>query len=168
MIKNITDILNVFYPITSILLTLLFGITIYGAFSNKIKISFCAYLLFILVFLFVREKVENNISFDFYLIDWLKLIVRNQIDSIDIVLINIFGNLILFVPLVFYINSKYTILWIILFIIGLELIQYITNRGVFDIVDIVLNLFGISVGMIIKWRIYGRQKKERRKTRREF
>jgi len=101
------------------------------------------------VFLFCRHQVEVNISFDFYLWEWLKLIRRNKI-----VFINIFGNLLLFAPLVFYLRGS--VLYIIIFIVSLELGQYFTKRGVFDIVDIFLNIVGVLFGLVLR-RLYGKQ-----------
>jgi len=104
-----------------------------------------------LIFLIFRQKSNDNVNFNFYLVEWLKLIRTNEI-----VFINIIGNFVLFIPLIFYLNKKFAILKIIILILLLELLQLITKRGVFDIVDIILNLFGVFIGTIIKRRIYGK------------
>jgi glycopeptide antibiotics resistance protein len=61
----------------------------------------------------------------------------------------------LFLPLTFYFDKLLTVLYLIAIIVILELIQYLTKRGVFDIVDLVLNVFGLFIGIVIR-RIYGR------------
>jgi hypothetical protein len=149
-ITEITEELNIFYPLTNWLLTILFGLALFSA--DYPRISLTCYLLFILSFLFYRNPVEDNFNFDFYLWDWLKLARKNRI-----VFINIFGNLLLFAPLPFYIRGKYSLLIIIALVLVLELMQYITKRGVFDIVDIFLNIVGISLGFVLR-RLYGKQR----------
>ncbi|NLD27017.1 MAG: VanZ family protein [Acholeplasmataceae bacterium] len=146
-INEITNTLNIFYPYTKYILTILFALTLFTI--EYRKASMTCYLLFIVVFLFYRHQVEVNISFDFYLWEWLKLIRRNKI-----VFINIFGNLLLFAPLVFYLRGS--VLYIIIFIVSLELGQYFTKRGVFDIVDIFLNIVGVLFGLVLR-RLYGKQ-----------
>lgn len=94
------------------------------------KICYFIYLIFVLFF----RKSNKSFNTDFYLISWIPLILTNKT-----VLINILGNLIIFVPLGFIIkNIFYGLLLILLF----ENMQYILNRGVFDIVDIFLNSLG--------------------------
>ncbi|HEY8395939.1 MAG TPA: VanZ family protein [Bacilli bacterium] len=150
VITEVTEVLNIFYPGTNWLLTVLFGLAIFS--TPYPRLSFTCYFLFILSFLFYRNPVADNISFKFYLWEWLKLAPRNKI-----VFINIFGNLLLFAPLPFYIRGKYSLLIIFSFVIVLELMQLLTKRGVFDIVDIILNSVGISLGFILR-RLYGKQR----------
>ena len=150
VITEVTEELNIFYPGTNLLLTVLFGLAIFSI--RYPKISLTCYFLFVLSFLFYRNRIENNFNFDFYLWDWLKLARKNRI-----VFINVFGNLLLFVPLAFYLRGKYAFLIIITIILVLEFMQYITKRGVFDIVDIFLNIVGITFGIALR-RLYGKQR----------
>lgn len=156
LIRNVTEILKIFRPDANVILTVLFFLSVYGAENHHRKLSVLSYMAFILVFLFYRIRQENNSNFDFYLTDWLKLIMKNRI-----VFINIFGNLILFVPLVFYFDMKYSLLGILALILFLEGMQLLTRRGIFDIVDIFLNVIGILGGAIVKWRIYGQRTKQK-------
>jgi glycopeptide antibiotics resistance protein len=153
-ITEITEALNIFYSNTNYLLTALFALTLLTVEYRRISLT--CYLLFIASFLFYRRQVEVNTNFAFYLWEWLKLIRRNRI-----VFINIFGNLLLFAPLVFYLRGKRTLLYIIVLIVILELLQYLTKRGVFDIVDIFLNIIGVLFALILR-RLYGKQEKETR------
>jgi glycopeptide antibiotics resistance protein len=71
------------------------------------------------------------------------------------VFLNIFGNLLLFAPLPFYIRGKYSLLIIFSLVLVMEAMQFVTKRGVFDVVDIFLNVVGISLGYILR-RSYGK------------
>jgi len=152
-ITFITDTLNIFYPYTNILLSSIIIVFLFSIYYKNDKITLGSYIVFTLVFLFFRMKVENNINKDFYLFNWLKIIFKNRI-----VLINILGNILLFMPYCILIKSKYYFLMIICCIVCLELIQFLTRRGVLDIVDIVLNIFGCILVVPLRWRLYGRQK----------
>lgn len=154
LITAITNALNIFFPYTNLLLTALFIIVVFAYDANCDKIALVSYILFTLVFLFYRKKVEVNINLKFYLFTWLKIILKNKI-----VFINILGNILLFMPFVFFLKSKYYLLIIVLLVFGLELMQYLSRRGVMDIVDITLNLIGVIFAVFIKWRLYERQRK---------
>jgi len=83
-------------------------------------------------------------------------------------IVNIVGNIGLFVPIVFFLRFifKITNPWLILFICGtmstcVELTQYIFSIGVADIDDIILNTVGAALGILLltllkKWlpRLY--------------
>ena len=74
-------------------------------------------------------------------------------------LVNLAGNVILFVPLGFFLpniwekkRSPITVLLIVTIVIVLvELVQYVTLLGSCDVDDLLLNLLGAMVGYII-WR----------------
>ncbi|MFA7435023.1 MAG: VanZ family protein [Bacilli bacterium] len=152
-ITFITNTLNIFYPYTNVLLSGIFIIVVFTIYFKKYNYALISYIIFSLVFLFYRRKVSDNINSNFYLFEWLSLVFKNRI-----VLINLLGNLLLFMPYVFLIRSKYYLLIIICCILGLEIIQYITKRGVLDIVDIVLNIFGCMLVIPFRWRFYERRK----------
>ena len=147
-ITEVTEALAIFYPGTNWLLTALFGLAVMSA--EQRRISFLCYFLFILSLLFYRRPVENNLNLKFYLWEWLKLAPTNRI-----VFLNIFGNLLLFAPLPFYIRGKYSLLIIFSLVLVMEAMQFVTKRGVFDVVDIFLNVVGISLGYILR-RSYGK------------
>lgn len=115
------------------------------------------YLLLLLIILFHRKvNDEKLIKLDFnYLKKWLKIIFQNKT-----VFLNIFGNIFLFIPLGIIINYQNNfllikILFLLLSVILLELIQFLLNLGVFDILDIILNFFGGIIGILLTY-----QKKE--------
>lgn len=75
--------------------------------------------------------------------------------SISIILTNILGNMIVFAPYGIFIPliykekfssfKKFTLL-MILIVFGVELIQFITRTGIFDIDDLILNVLGAVIG----------------------
>ena len=62
-----------------------------------------------------------------------------------VIFLNILGNIILFIPMGI-INKNISKSFIIILII--ELSQILLKKGIFDIVDIVLNMLGALVGFI--------------------
>lgn len=117
--------------------------------TNKIGLII-VYSIVIFLMLFVRKKYDTfKYSFDFYLIDWIKRMFKSKA-----IFVGLMGNLILFIPLGFIlskINDKK--LWNILIgtgiIVVLEICQFVSKRGIFDIVDILLNISGLLLGVLI-------------------
>lgn len=121
--------------------------------SKIYKIIIILYTLLLLYWMFVgfgRETSSVNIvrlkpilsSIEYY----------KQAPFISII-INLFGNIIVFIPFGFlgilyskFNNFKTLIIYFLSGIIIVEFLQYITRRGVFDIDDIVLNSLGAFIG----------------------
>lgn len=113
------------------------------------KISFIGYLLGLFTILFYREQIENNYTNSDYINLWIKNLFSNKI-----IFINVFGNIILYIPFVYYLNlfSKNILFSIILvfnFIVIGEYVQYLLKIGVFDLVDIVINTLGVLIYVLI-------------------
>lgn len=109
------------------------------------------YMLFLLVTLFFRP-INNNYMYNeiFYLNGWLKRLFQNKI-----IFLNIIGNIVLYIPLGYIllekIKSKFKLgLISLVLIIVLEFIQFIIKVGVFDFIDILLNIIGVIIGMLVK------------------
>ena len=110
-----------------------------------------SYIILLLLTLYFRRKYDDYMYKDgFYLGEWLKYFLKNKT-----IFINILGNFLLFMPLG-YILTKITKKRIIInvligigIIICLEIIQFITKRGVLDIADILLNSLGFFISIII-------------------
>ena len=110
-----------------------------------------SYIMLLLLTLYFRKKYDDYMYKDgFYLGEWLKYFLKNKT-----VFINILGNFLLFMPLG-YILTKATKKRILVnifigigIIICLEIIQFITKRGVLDIADIFLNSLGLFISIII-------------------
>ena len=47
------------------------------------------------------------------------------------------------------VNTIFKILYILIIIVGIELIQYMTKTGIFDVLDIILNILGTSIGYVM-------------------
>ncbi len=116
-----------------------------------------SYLIVLVIILFHRPfKTEKRIILDInYLEKWLEIIFKNPI-----VFLNIFGNIILFVPMGILINNLtrpilIKMIYLLSIIILIEVIQFIFNLGIFDILDIILNFIGGITGILLTY-----QKKE--------
>lgn len=135
------------------------------------KIVFISYfLLFLLVIVFKFNGNFNN------LIDIHNSILNNKADGImninlipfrtispylknlpsPFAIYNIFGNIIPFIPLGYFISLSFNkinpiklIFVFISFILCIEFIQFIFSIGFFDIDDIILNFIGLFLGYII-------------------
>lgn len=110
-------------------------------------IIFIIYILLLIIVLFDRKQFDQKIYSDgLYIKTWLKLIFTNKI-----VFINVVGNIILFIPfgiLIKHFKLKFIKSFIIISItiLMIETLQYLTKRGVFDLLDIILNILGAVLG----------------------
>lgn len=110
------------------------------------------YFVLLYMVLFDRDTIDERLFSDGgYILKWIKLVFTNRT-----VFLNLFGNIALFVPLGIILKQfslKPLILGVLSLglIITIELLQYITQKGIFDVLDIVLNILGITIGyMIVK------------------
>lgn len=119
-----------------------------GVLVDKRGLLIIGYLLSIITIILVRRRSDKIVNDEFYIIDWIKLIFENEV-----IFINVIGNIVLYIPLYILLNGKFII--ILVLIIVLELLQYILELGVFDIIDILLNITGLIITMIMykvnKW-----------------
>ena len=119
-----------------------------GVLIDKKGLLIIGYLLSIITIILVRRRSDKIVNDEFYIIDWIKLIFENEV-----VFINVIGNIVLYIPLYILLDGKFII--ILVLIIVLELLQYILELGVFDIIDILLNITGLIITMIMykvnKW-----------------
>lgn len=108
------------------------------------------YVILLYLVLFNREKFDESIYSDgTYITKWIKLIFTNKV-----VFINLIGNILIFIPLGIFLKyfkirfiSAFVI--IIILVISIETLQYLTKRGIFDIMDIFLNSIGASIGYML-------------------
>lgn len=113
-----------------------------------------SYAIFICISLYFRKSLnEETISESFYLDKWIKIIFSNKI-----VFMNIVYNILIFIPLGMLFRQydmqiilKFILTFIIILL--LETIQYVTKRGVFDYIDIILNITGALIGYIFTKKI---------------
>jgi glycopeptide antibiotics resistance protein len=137
--EEIIFTLDVFYHAAFNILLILYVIFGYCLLIGNIKWQFYTYCLGLITLLFYRKSAVGY-NFDFYLWDWLDYIFINKI-----IMINIIGNIIIFIPLGMYNKNIIRGLFIIVL---LEILQVVFKRGLFDIVDIFLNTIGYIIGSI--------------------
>ncbi len=119
--------------------------------NKKIKyIYIIIYIIFLYLCLFDRNINNERVFSDgTYIKKWLKLVFKNKI-----IFKNLIGNIIIFIPMGIFIkniniNFVYQIFLSIAIIVCIEFLQYITRIGVFDIIDIFLNILGVLIGYTI-------------------
>lgn len=134
------------------------------------KIVYLCYIVLLGITLYFRKTLnEMSISSDFYLKKWLPIVFKNPI-----VFFNLIGNIILYIPLGIFIQKQslpilYKLILGAFIVLALEGIQYITKKGVFDYIDLLLNGLGVGIGYLLvigKENIYV-QEETKRKTDKE-
>ncbi|MFC2451141.1 MAG: VanZ family protein [Flavobacteriaceae bacterium] len=123
-------------------------------FKKIYRIFILPYTIFLLYLMFLgfgREQHEANIVRLLPLVSTI-LFVQNT-TSWESIIINLFGNIIMFIPFGFlgWLNAKYfsfkkLIVDFLSVLIIVEALQYLTRLGVFDIDDLALNSFGVWIG----------------------
>lgn len=129
-----------------------------------LPIAFAAYALLMLWLLFGQRAIRGSDGYDLALLaENINLIPFRTIAEFlhDLhgggrshAIINLFGNVIMFVPLGFFIPAvfkkaeafRHTMLWSVLAIVCIEIIQLFTLLGSLDIDDVILNIIGILIG----------------------
>ena len=123
-------------------------------FRKIYRIFILPYTIFLLYLMFLgfgREQHEANIVRLLPLVSTI-LFVQNT-TSWESIIINLFGNIIMFIPFGFlgWLNAKYfsfkkLIVDFLSVLIIVEALQYLTRLGVFDIDDLALNSLGVWIG----------------------
>ena len=125
----------------------------------KILIPFYTlFLLYLMFFGFGRSQYDINIVRLIPMFSTVGFVKQTILWKT--IIINIFGNILMFVPFGFLgiIFPKLNNFWILILdflfaIILIESLQYFTRLGVFDIDDVLLNTVGVAIGFWIyrKW-----------------
>ena len=123
-------------------------------FRKIYRIFILPYTIFLLYLMFLgfgREQHEANIVRLLPFVSTI-LFVQNT-SSWESIIINLFGNIIMFIPFGFlgWLNAKYfsfkkLIVDFLSALIIVEALQYLTRLGVFDIDDLALNSLGVWIG----------------------
>ena len=123
-------------------------------FRKIYRILIFPYTIFLLYLMFLgfgREQHEANIVRLLPFVSTI-LFVQNT-TSWESIIINLFGNIIMFIPFGFlgWLNTKYfsfkkLIVDFLSVLIIVEALQYLTRLGVFDIDDLALNSLGVWIG----------------------
>ena len=127
-------------------------------FKKIYRIFILPYTIFLLYLMFLgfgREQHEANIVRLLPFVSTI-LFVQNT-TSWESIIINLFGNIIMFIPFGFlgWLNAKYfsfkkLIVDFLSALIIVEALQYLTRLGVFDIDDLALNSLGVWIGFQIR------------------
>ena len=125
----------------------------------KILIPFYTlFLLYLMFFGFGRSQYDINIVRFIPMFSTVGFVKQTILWKT--IIINIFGNILIFVPFGFLgivfpkLNNFWSLILDFLFaIIIIESLQYFTRLGVFDIDDVILNTVGVAIGFWIyrKW-----------------
>lgn len=125
----------------------------------KILIPFYTlFLLYLMFFGFGRSQYDINIVRLIPMFSTVGFVKQTILWKT--IIINIFGNILIFVPFGFLgiVFPKLNQFWILILdflfaIIIVESLQYFTRLGVFDIDDVILNTVGVAIGFWIyrKW-----------------
>lgn len=125
----------------------------------KILIPFYTlFLLYLMFFGFGRSQYDINIVRLIPMFSTVGFVKQTILWKT--IIINIFGNILIFVPFGFLgivfpkLNQFWSLILDFLFaIIIVESLQYFTRLGVFDIDDVILNTVGVAIGFWIyrKW-----------------
>ena len=108
------------------------------------------YILFLIAITFFKAKLHYH-SYTINPIDSFMEIKRDRLGGI----INIFGNLLMYVPIGVYIKEKLNprnniaILCFVIYITSVEIVQSITKTGTCDTNDIIMNTLGFIIGFSI-------------------
>lgn len=123
--------------------------------KSQIHLVFIMYLMCIFAFTFFKGIYGDGATG--INLNPLKIINDFKLSSNTILLL--LGNLFLYIPIGIYIryifntSSIKLFIGIIVYCIIVEIIQYITKLGIFDINDIILNSFGFIIGVLIYEKI---------------
>lgn len=152
--------------------------------KSTLKLLFLLYGVAMLWLLFARSQlngagtywdcVRHNINLTpLHTIThfWDLLSYKGNTYLIRLALVNLVGNVAVFVPLGFFLPCLWThqrkLRWflptVILLITGVELIQLFTLRGICDIDDLILNIPGILLGFLI-FHLLDRLRQKRTET----
>ena len=120
-------------------------------------LPFLIYCGWMLMLLFDREQAEQSINLE--PLRTIRLFVRVLLYdpnpyNIRLAIVNLFGNILLFIPLGYFLPRLWSGLrkwwktWLatLLIMSGVELIQLLTLRGTCDVDDLILNLLGAAMG----------------------
>jgi len=121
----------------------------------KILIPFYTlFLLYLMFFGFGRSQYDINIVRLIPMFSTVGFVKQTILWKT--IIINIFGNILMFVPFGFLgiVFPKLNQFWILILdflfaIILIESLQYFTRLGVFDIDDVILNTVGVAIGFWI-------------------
>ncbi len=147
---------------------------------NVLALAFIGYMVLLIYFLFFSEEYGRTIQYVDYQYNLIlfrelsRYIKYREVVGIDYFLINVVGNVVVFMPFGFFVPSlekkrrgavlefiKITALGF-LFSLAVETVQLVTKVGCFDVDDLLLNTVGVALGYICygicRWILAKRRK----------
>ena len=107
-----------------------------------LRLLWVIYFLVMILLLFFRVYHDNNINLN--LLELFNFETTNLSQTIL--------NLILFIPIGYWLKHlkiSSVLLISLLLVTSIELLQFVSHRGIFDVVDILIDTIGIMIGYII-------------------
>ena len=107
-----------------------------------LRLLWVIYFLVMILLLFFRVYHDHNINLN--ILELFNFETTNLSQTIL--------NLILFIPIGYWLKHlkiSSVLLLSLLLITSIELLQFVSHRGIFDVVDILINTIGIMIGYII-------------------
>lgn len=107
-----------------------------------LRLLWVIYFLVMILLLFFRVYHDNNINLN--ILELFNFATTNLSQTIL--------NLILFIPIGYWLKHlkiSSVLLLSLLLITSIELLQFVSHRGIFDVVDILINTIGIMIGYLI-------------------
>lgn len=128
-------------------------------------VLFIIYIIVIVYFLIFSDGFGRGHGYDtrrYNLEPFLEIkrfIKYRELLTTESVMLNLVGNVVAFIPfgmLIRWVRNKKTNAFVALFYsftftLAIELVQFITKLGVFDVDDIIMNTLGGLLGYIIYW-----------------
>ena len=119
--------------------------------STNLKFLWCIYFLVMAFFLFGRQKIGSIINMNI-----MEMFNFNQFNILQVLM-----NFLFFMPIGYLLRKlklAYSVIDGFLIVLAIETIQLISQRGIFDIVDVVIDTLSILTGYLIT-RVRGANKK---------
>lgn len=138
-------------------------------------IIYCIAIVYFLIFsdLFGRGRGYDEMRYNLepFLEIRRFIVYRNYLRKTS-VLLNLFGNVLAFVPfgmLIHFVRNRQTgffavLLLSVAFSLCIECVQLVTKLGVFDVDDIIMNTFGGCIGYLIYYILEKIYRKRRKKS----
>ncbi len=133
---------------------------------NLLALAFIGYMVLLIYFLFFSEEYGRTTHYTDYQYNLVlfreitRYIRHRDILGFDFVMINLVGNVVVFMPFGFFVPSlekrrrgyfldflKITLLGF-LFSLAVETVQLVTKVGCFDVDDLFLNTIGVVLGYL--------------------
>lgn len=159
LFKNVIIKVIGVHSFTNIIITLTMAAIIYTCIlkfyygkNSKYNIDLIAILYFLMVVSLSLFRYKHSMAI--MILNPISLINDFRVNFIQ-TLILFLGNILVYVPLGSYVKYRFNInkyelsMEFLIYILIIENLQYITLRGVFDITDIITNLLGFYIGILL-------------------